>query len=207
MGQVLLGHRNDAALDLPTLSGMFQLRHRVFHDLLGWDVKSEQGMERDEFDELDPIYLVAKDPAGRVEGSSRLLPTTGPYMLQDIFPQLLRGETAPRDEAIWEISRLAVNTDLGSSCRQANLGAATFAMFKSGIEFALENGIHSYVFVTSVALERLLRRAGLPVKRFGDGRSQQVGVVRSVACWLPINHQTCRAIEVSTCSQQLAGAA
>jgi acyl homoserine lactone synthase len=34
---------------------MFRLRKRVFADRLGWDVQISQGMERDRFDDLDPL--------------------------------------------------------------------------------------------------------------------------------------------------------
>ncbi len=42
-------------------------------------------------------------------GSWRLLPTTGPYMLRDVFPQLLHGVAAPAAADTWEISRFAVS--------------------------------------------------------------------------------------------------
>jgi len=68
MRDVLLGRSTDPAFDLPTLNGMFQFRHRVFHDLLGWEVNSERGMERDEYDDLNPVYLIAKNTVGDIEG-------------------------------------------------------------------------------------------------------------------------------------------
>ena len=46
-----------------------------------------------------------------------------------------------------------------------------------------------FVTVTSVALERLLKRTGLPIRRFGDGKAQRVGKVLTVACWVDINEQ------------------
>ena len=40
---------------------MFQQRFRVFKRRLGWNVPSENDEERDSFDQLYPIYLLAKD--------------------------------------------------------------------------------------------------------------------------------------------------
>jgi acyl homoserine lactone synthase len=71
-------------------------------------------MEIDEFDRLDPVFIVAKIN-DQVEGCLRLLPTTGKYMLKDTFPQLLNGEPAPIHHDVLEISRYAVNTQSGES--------------------------------------------------------------------------------------------
>jgi len=43
-----------------------------------------------------------------VVGCWRLLPTTGPYMLKDIFSHLLWGKPAPEQPDVWEISRFAI---------------------------------------------------------------------------------------------------
>jgi acyl homoserine lactone synthase len=200
MEQILSARADDPAMNRQTLHGMFRFRHSVFHDRLGWEVGSSAGLERDAFDELEPVYFVAKNSGQEIEGSWRLLPTTGPYMLKDTFPQLLQGEPAPQESSVWEISRFAVTPKFGDKRAQAVLGSITFAMFQSGVAFAESHGIRRYVFVTSVAVERLLRRAGLPLRRFGDGKSQMVGKVESVACWIPINQQTRRAVNGSRIS-------
>src|SRR3546814_18056201 len=87
---------------------MFQQRYRVFKQRLGWSVADCDGAERDAFDEASPIYLLAYNSDGRLAGSWRFLPTTGPYMLRDVFPALLHGEAAPEHPQICAGSRLAV---------------------------------------------------------------------------------------------------
>lgn len=173
---------------------MFRFRHKVFREKLNWEVKSHDGMERDDYDDLNPIYMVSRNSRKEVEGSWRLLPTTGPYMLKDTFPQLLRGEKAPENPAVWEISRFAVSPAANSDRVQAKLNKVTFAMIKGALEFAEENGIRHYVFATSVALERLFKVLGLPVYRFGDRKAQRIGKVLSVACWVDINDQFRRVV-------------
>jgi len=177
-----------------TMRSMFRFRHKVFRERLGWEVASRHGLEIDRYDALEPVYMVSENARREIDGSWRLLPTTGPYMLKDTFPQLLCGEAAPRDPAVWEISRFAT---LAGGCRergQANLGPVTFAMIRSLLPFAEEHGIRHYVFVTSVALERLVSRIGLPLRRFGDGRAQRVGKVLSVACWLDVDERFRQAV-------------
>jgi len=190
MNQILMGRAHDAHIDTAAVTGMFELRHTVFHDRLGWDVNSDNGRERDWYDDLDPIYMIVRRQPSGVEGCWRLLPTTGSYMLRDTFPELLDGEDAPSDPRVWELSRFALQPTSAADRRQANFGDTTFNMMRQVVTYAEEHDIDAYVTVTSVALERMLRHAGIPLTRFGDGRARRVGRVLSVACWIPID-QAC----------------
>jgi len=78
------------------LKQTYALRARVFKDRLGWDVCVENGMETDVYDTLNPSTLVCIDDDGVVVGSMRILQTTGPNMLADVFSSILQGEAAPR---------------------------------------------------------------------------------------------------------------
>ena len=188
MSEIILGKATNPRLSAKTLDNMFQLRDLVFNQKLGWKVKSHNGRERDTFDDLDPIYMVCVGGQDKVEGCWRLLPTVGPYMLQKTFPELLRGESAPVNRRVWELSRFAIapsSTDL----RQVNLSSTTFEMIRHVYDFAVANELDYYVTVTSVALERLLKKVGIPLRRFGDGEAVRIGKVLSVACWVPIDDE------------------
>ncbi len=89
---------------------MHRLRFRVFKERLQWDVHTVSGMERDEFDDLDCIYILAFAETGCLVGTWRMLPTTGPYMLRDVFSDLMEDQALPCDRKIWECSRFAVET-------------------------------------------------------------------------------------------------
>lgn len=190
MNNILTARANDPALDIDTLNGMFRFRYKVFYEHLQWDVANTNGMERDSFDDLNPVYILARNHGKEVEGFWRLLPTTGPYMLKDTFPQLLCGSSAPRDPAIWELSRFAVMPCTSDERSQAVMNTLAFAMIRSAFDFAKQHGIERYVTVTSVALERLLKRTGLPIFRFGDQTPQRIGRVLTVACYVDINNHT-----------------
>ena len=194
MHQILMARADDRALDPNTLEDMFRFRHKVFYERLGWEVPSRDGIERDEYDDLNPVYIVAKNRVSEIEGCWRLLPTTGPYMLQDTFGQLLHGEPAPQDPGIWEMSRLAVLPSASGERAQVTLNAITFDMIRLVYEFAIQNGIRQYVLVTSVALERLLTRVGFPIHRLGRHKAQYVGKVLTVACRVDINEQFRQAV-------------
>lgn len=187
MNTVLVGKPTDPHLSKPTLAGMFRLRDQVFNKRLGWNLKTRNGWEQDSFDDLHPVYMVVRNNSRQVRGCWRLLPTLGPYMLKNTFAQLLQGEAAPSNADTWEISRFAMAPTSSQDARQANLGAATFEMLQKAVQFADEHGIRRYVFVTSVAVERLLKRIGLNIHRFGDGKAQRIGHVLSVACWIDVD--------------------
>jgi N-acyl-L-homoserine lactone synthetase len=71
------------------IEAMHRLRAAVFHERLAWPVTVLDGWERDGFDELNPLYVLVTTRDGTVRGSARLLPTTGPNMLADVFCDLL----------------------------------------------------------------------------------------------------------------------
>ncbi|MFN4129018.1 MAG: acyl-homoserine-lactone synthase, partial [Paracoccaceae bacterium] len=48
------------------LDEMFKLRARVFGDRLGWEVEITNGREIDQFDRLDPAYVIGLDDEGHV---------------------------------------------------------------------------------------------------------------------------------------------
>lgn len=82
-------------------------RHKVFVEQLGWELRTQDGAELDQFDRPDTVYVVAQDGEGHVYGCARLLPTTRPYLLGEVFPQLLNGLPPPRSPDVWELSRFA----------------------------------------------------------------------------------------------------
>lgn len=145
---------------------MFRQRCRVFKQRLGWSVADRAGEERDAFDSYYPIYLLAYD-GGVLAGSWRFLPTTGPYMLRDVFPQLLAGAKAPYHPLIWEGSRFAVESRGGRRRVSSELLCAV-------TETCIAFGIRELITVYDARMERLLPRLGCPPKwqsqpcRIGD---------------------------------------
>lgn len=143
------------------LKQMFQLRHRVFKERLGWDVHSVNGEERDQFDSLNPVYIIASDDQQDVVGCWRLLPTMGPNMLADVFPALMDGRAAINDPTIWECSRFAVDC---SGHRENNLAAVasiTYELFMGLASFCVPRDISGVVTVYDLRIARLMNRVGI----------------------------------------------
>ncbi len=142
------------------LSEMFRLRHRVFKERLGWNVTSENGEERDQFDELQPTYILAFDDS-KLVGCMRMLPTTSSYMLGSIFPKLLNDRTPPNDPGIWECSRFAVDCQDENRMGLAAKAMASAELFCGMAEYCLSQGIHSVLSVYDARVARLYKRFGI----------------------------------------------
>ncbi|KEO54948.1 acyl-homoserine-lactone synthase [Thioclava pacifica] len=143
------------------LAEMHRLRARVFSDRLGWDVKVSNGMERDEFDDLDPAHVISLDDKGQVVGCMRLLQTTGPHMLSDVFSCLLDGEPPIRSPHVWEATRFCVDTNLlGRGPTRNSISYVTSEVMIGAFEYGMHAGITDAVAVIDPVMNRVMQRSG-----------------------------------------------
>ena len=165
----------------------FNLRHRVFHKRLNWQVSSYGRQEIDVFDHNRTWYAALENENHQVVGTWRALPTTGDYMLKNVFPEMARGEPLPRSEKIWEISRFAIDKEQRTIPSPGEyICDESKALIKSFYEFSHKHGIEELVTVTSVAAERMLKRLDVKLRRLGDGRSKRIGTVQTTAVLIDI---------------------
>lgn len=188
MTQIIRGALHDPRFTERYSESMYRLRCEVFHKRLGWDVKVENGLESDQFDDADSVYMLVADDQQDVVGSWRIRPTTRPYMLNDIFPNLLNGAPVPRHRQVWEISRFAVDTTVAARTAGFSLGDTARQLLVDTVKFAIDNHITQFVLVTTVAVERLINSTGIVMNRFGP--PVRIGRVMSVACWVDVDAHT-----------------
>jgi acyl homoserine lactone synthase len=167
------------------INEMYRLRARVFRDRMGWDIPTIAGMEIDGYDALGPHYMLIQEPAGEVRGCWRLMPTEGPNMLRDTFPQLLAGKDAPTGRTIWELSRFAIEAGGDQSFGFADV---TMHAIHALVTFADRMGITRYVTVTTTPIERLLRRTGIELARLGP--PMRIGTENAIALDIAVSPQT-----------------
>ncbi|MCW3784781.1 acyl-homoserine-lactone synthase [Defluviimonas sp. CAU 1641] len=146
---------------------MHQLRARSFHDRRGWRVTVQDGREIDAFDDLDPLYVLVSDGAGRLAASLRLLPTTGPYMMSEVFPEVLGPQGVIRHPQIWESSRFCVDTEVARDFGTDSVNRVTRMLLAGMFRTAFEAGMINIVSVYDVYVERILKRAGCTFERLG----------------------------------------
>ncbi|MCY1667434.1 acyl-homoserine-lactone synthase [Rhizobium sp. SL86] len=149
------------------LNQMHRLRAAVFGGRLEWDVSITEQGERDQYDDLRPTYILAISTDQKVVGCARLLPVSGPTMLEQTFPQLLERGSLGAHAAMIESSRFCVDTSLQAG-RGAALHQATLIMFAGIIEWSMANGYSEIVTATDLRFERILKRAGWPMHRLGN---------------------------------------
>lgn len=182
-----------STLGVNDMHGMYKLRYEVFAKKLGWDVETVNEMEMDHYDDLPSVaYVLAKAPDGQVDACWRILPTTGPYMLRDTFPELLHGQQAPEAGDCWELSRFAVATS-PSSTANGTFGPLSKALMVESARFATARGINRYVTVTTPIMERMLKHQGLHIHRIGP--AIKIGIAAAVACVIEVDDITLNAID------------
>ena len=78
-----------------------------FRNRLKWDVSVDaRGWEQDEYDDLNPLYVLWENPDGTHGGSMRFLPTSGRTMVNDHFSDL--SDTQISSPLIWECTRFCL---------------------------------------------------------------------------------------------------
>ncbi|WP_193140523.1 MULTISPECIES: acyl-homoserine-lactone synthase [unclassified Meridianimarinicoccus] len=144
---------------------MFQDRADQFHTRLGWDVSiDDHGEERDEYDAINPLYVIWEEPDGSHGGSMRFLPTSGPNMLDDHFRNLLDGARI-RNSQIWECTRFCLARNAAPQ--------VSAALMLGGCEVGLGFDLTFSIGVFDARMVRIYRRLGwspLVVGTQGEGR-------------------------------------
>lgn len=176
-----------AVLPKGLFSKISSYRYQVFVETLQWKLQTQEGMELDQFDGPDTVYVAAQDDRGRIKGVARLLPTDRPYLLRDVFPQLLHGAPPPCTPEIWELSRFAAGDfNARTACPRAQLSSpVAVQLMRATIACAAKHGAKRLITVSPLGIERLLRRAGFYAHRAGP--PVIVDSHPLFACWIEID--------------------
>jgi acyl homoserine lactone synthase len=151
------------------LDEMFRLRARVFRDRLRWDVQVADEKERDKYDDEGPVYIIyADDESLKVKGSLRLLPTTGPTVLADIFSDTLPDAVHLSAPTIWECTRFCLEDGILSRTNREELLIASAVLIAALGDVAIAAGIESIVGNFDSTMLRLYRRIGCEVEVLGS---------------------------------------
>ena len=158
----------------PRLAGsMFRDRAKQFRNRLNWKVSVHaDGTERDEYDALNPLYVIWEDVDGCHGGSMRFLPTTGRTMVNDHFLSLTDGVRI-RSPFIWECTRFCLSP---KASHRVSAG-----LMLGGMELGIGAGLSHAVGVFDARMVRVYRRLGWgPVILGADGQGRDA---ISVGLW------------------------
>lgn len=174
----------DDLFDFPKLANeMFSDRRVQFAEQLGWDLNVDaQGREIDQYDLMNPLYVILKDEAGSHVASGRLLPTTGPTMIADHFSDLTDGVQI-ESSLIWEVTRVFVARRGRDAIRHAA------ALMWAGAEIGLRAGVEFYVSVTPKNMTRVFAACGWPAEIIGERVDDRDGHL--CACLWEVSRKNC----------------
>lgn len=148
-------------------STMFHHRRVQFLERLGWDVRvNELGEERDEYDDLDPIYVVWEGKNGEHVGSMRFLPSTGRTMIAEHFKELA-GQNSFVHPSVWECTRFCVAP--GADPTTAS------SLMLGALELGLMLNLSKAIGVFETRMLRVYRRIGWSpevIASSGDARGR-----------------------------------
>ncbi|MCZ7450268.1 GNAT family N-acetyltransferase [Agrobacterium rhizogenes] len=130
---------------------VWQFRHLHFVDRFGWEaLRKPDRREIDSFDTDDAVHLVLEDK-GVVLGYSRLLTTSGPHLLSDVYPEIVGNAHYPRKPNVYEWTRCVAEPGARLS------GVEASHMLLTGVaEFCLSAGIEALIVETHPKLVNLL---------------------------------------------------
>lgn len=175
----------NAHLHGDALAQQHRLRHRLFIEHNHWAVPTYDGMEYDQFDTPAAVYLLQRAAHGEVQGVARLIPTTRPYMLKDLWPELLGGEDIPSDPTVWEATRFGVDRSL--SLRERGHIVAEIVL--GCLEFGLMAGIQRYlVLMPPLIVRRSIGGLGCAFRFLGT--SEHLTTYPVAAAEIRVNRET-----------------
>ena len=156
---------------MPKLAeSMFRHRTQQFRNRLGWNVEVDtSGLERDEYDALNPLYVIWERPDGIHGGSMRFLPTMGRTMIAEHFGRLT-GNIRIESPLIWECTRFCLAP--GAE------GRVTAALVLGAGELMEQFHLSHFIGVFDYRMKRIYRRLGVQPDVIGqEGENREmVGV-------------------------------
>ncbi len=160
------------------IAGQHRLRYKVFVEEQKYDVPHFNGMEYDPYDTPAAVYLTYRDQEGIVRGVTRLSPTTMPYMLEEVFSDMVTFAPLVKSDTVWEGTRLAVDPDLDPEMRRRIVAE----MMVAYLEYGVKQGLEQYYILMPVAMQTILmERTGWPVTVLGETRMIGGEAVRAIA--------------------------
>lgn len=176
------------------LAQSFRLRKRVFADRLGWDVCVSGDCERDRYDDLHPAYLLwCDEDRSQLYGSVRLMPTTGPTLLYDVFRETFPDACDLIAPGIWEGTRMCIDEDaIGRDFPDMRPDRAFCLLLLALCEAALANGIHTMISNYEPHMRRVYQKAGAELDELG----RSAGYGRFPVCCgaFEVSHRVLRAM-------------
>jgi N-acyl-L-homoserine lactone synthetase len=120
------------------LDDMYKLRHKVFFEHMQWQVRSDNGMEKDIYDEKETYYLIYKDEQGVIRGCVRFIEMINDCMFDGPFDFALPKLANFKRPRCWELSRLAIDCEYDETYTQEMAQKIGLNLLTGYLYFGLE---------------------------------------------------------------------
>jgi len=157
---------------------MYRQRFEIYVKRRKWSGLKPQGdLEKDQYDIGSSIYLLVLDDEDVILAGLRLLPTVGPHILGDLFPQLA-SNGVPASPGVLELTRFYVAPFKASkSVREWLVGVLCAGM----IEYCLASGVHTVTSVIDTFLLKLMLSMEWKVQPLGLAQKYPEGEAIAVS--------------------------
>lgn len=162
---------------LQDLEEIYRLRYRFFYKHLKWNVKTQDGMEKDEYDTPNAYYFIYKDQEGSLKGCLRLIEMTNECMFDGPFDFLLPNLKDFKKPGYWEISRLAIDPNCSEKEFKEIFTYLIMALGHFGLKSDTPKTYLTLSYPTSVELAKNL---GISIKTIKEDRIDNKPVAVSV---------------------------
>ena len=170
------------------------LRYRSVIQRQNWKVPYYKGLEFDEYDNPAAKYLVYRNENGKALACSRFYPTHLPYMLEEKFSRYIKNIDVPKDEHIWEGSRLCVDHTLPALQRKEII----HYIVVSYLEMALFFNVKAIIGLMYPACwQSVFIKSGWEIKFIGDVLKLEDGH-KAQAAWLPVSQEILNEVRKTT---------
>lgn len=142
-----------------------RIRHHIYIEELKWRglTPRSDGREYDQFDTEHAVYLLGLED-GRVTGGLRLVPTTQPHLMRDVFPQFASIKGVPDNPGIAEWTRIFVVRERREEHQASKVGSSVIA---SMIDYGLEEGLSGISVVMNTFWLPRFQKYGWRVRPLG----------------------------------------
>lgn len=138
---------------------MFEDRRIQFKERNKWNVHIDSdGYEVDQYDRLNPVYIIINSSENPHCGSMRILPLGRETMLMDYFSETVKGYSF-KDKKIWECTRFCVSKGQGRS--------VALKLFASGSAFLSYTGFSDFIAIFDKKMLRFYKTIGISPKIIG----------------------------------------
>ena len=128
------------------MQDLYAFRYKVATHEMGWKLPdAKEGLDIDQFDTENAVHFIDYNHKGKIIACARLVPTTGPNMLRDVFPQFCDAGAPPCSPDIFEYTRYFVTKE-GTS--QEEFIRARARILIAIHEYCLANGIKQLSLLT-----------------------------------------------------------